>query len=152
MSTHTQIQDTAKMKTLSMKLRDMKMEAISTKLIAAGILFLLTLISGVIVSHSGRPLGVGLVTVHKLIAVGTMVLIGMAVNQLYKTVDGKALIEMSIMVIGAILFLALIATGALLTREEMQLPEVVLKIHQVAPLLALTASTMTVYLLVRGRA
>lgn len=138
------------MNTLSMKLRDMKMEAISTKLIAAGILFLLTLISGLIVSHSGRPLSVGLVTIHKLIAVGTVILIGIAVKRLYQTAEGKVIIEMSIMVIAGILFLALIATGALLTREEMQLPEVVLKIHQVAPLLALVSSTAGIYLLVRG--
>jgi hypothetical protein len=131
--------------------RNVKMEAISTKLIAAGILFLLTLISGVIVSHSGRPLGVGLVTLHKLIAAGTIVLTGMAVHQLYKTTDGKLLVELGAIVITAILFLALIATGALLTREEMQLPESVLKIHQVAPLLALAFSTITVYLLSSGK-
>ena len=131
--------------------RNVKMEAISTKLIAAGILFLLTLISGVIVSHSGRPLGVGLVTLHKLIAVGTIVLTGMLVHQLYKTTDGKLLVELGAIVIAAILFLALIATGALLTREEMQLPEVVLKIHQVAPLLALAFSTFSVYLLSSGK-
>ncbi len=127
------------------------METTTTKLIAAGILFLLTLISGVIMSHSGRPLNVGLVTVHKLIAVGTVVLIGMAVNQLYKTVDGKVFVEISVIVVSGILFLALIATGALLTREEMQLPEVVLKIHQVAPLLALASSSITVYLLAGGK-
>jgi hypothetical protein len=128
----------------------MKMETITAKLIAAGILFLLTLISGVIVSHSGRPLSVGLVTIHKLIAVGSVVLIGMAVNQLYKNMDGKLLIELSVIVISGLLFLALIATGALLTREEMQLPELVLKIHQMAPLLALVSSTATIYLLARG--
>jgi len=139
------------MNTLSAKSRSIKMETITTKLVAAGILFLFTLISGMIVSHASRPLNVGLVTIHKLIAVGTVVLIAMSVNQLYKTVDGNILIEMSVMVISGILFLALIATGALLTREEMQLPEVVLKIHQVAPLLAMASSAITIYLLVRGR-
>ena len=126
------------------------MDTNTSKLVTAGILFLFTLISGVIVSRSGRPLNIWLVTIHKLIAVGTVVLIGMAINQVYKTADGKAFIEMSLMVISAILFLALIATGALLTREEMQLPAVVLKIHQVAPLLTLLSSAATVYLLVRG--
>ena len=125
------------------------MDTITGKLIASGILFLITLISGVIVSHSGRPLSIGLVTLHKLIAVGTVVLLGIAVNQLYRTTDGKVLIEMGITVISAIFFLALIATGAFLTREEMVLPEWVLKIHQVAPLLALIFSSATVYLLVK---
>jgi len=130
----------------------MKMDTITSKLIIAGILFLFTVISGAIVSRTDRPLSIGLVTVHKLIAVGTVVLIGIAVNQLYKTSNGKLLIELSVMVISAILFLALIATGALLTREEMQLPDMVLKIHQVVPLLALTFSTITVLLLLKGNA
>jgi len=139
------------MSTLSMKLRNMKMETIATKLIVAGILSLLTLISGLIVSQSGRPLSIGLVTLHKLIAVGTIVLIGMAVNQLYKTADGRLVMGLIVMVIGGISFLSLIATGALLTREEMQLPELVLKVHQVAPLLALASSAITVYLLASSR-
>jgi len=127
------------------------MDTITSKLVVAGILFLFTLISGVILHHSSRPLSIGLVTVHKLIAVGTAVLVGMAVNQLYKTVDGKVFIEIGLMVISALLLVALIATGALLTREEMQLPDLVLNIHKVAPLLALISSTLTIFLLSRGQ-
>lgn len=125
------------------------MNIITTKLIVAGLLFLFTLLSGVWLSNSARPLGLALTTIHKLIAVGTVVMIGIAVNQLYKTADGKVIIEISVMVITGILFLALIVTGALLTREEMQLPEAILKIHQVVPLMALFASTIMVYLLAR---
>ena len=127
------------------------MNTLTTKLIVAGVLFLFTLISGVIVSRSGRPLNIWLVSVHKLIAIGVVVLIGIAVNQMYKTTDGKAFIELCAMIITGVLFLALIATGALLTREEMQLPELVVKIHQVAPFLSLAFSAITVYLLVRGQ-
>jgi len=134
-----------------MKLRNAKMDAISTKLIAAGILFLFTLISGVVVSHSGRPLSVGLVTIHKLIAVGMIVLLGLALNQMYKTEEEMLFLELGSIVLSGIFFLALIATGALLTREEMQLPEFVLKIHQVAPVLGLVSSTLSLYLLARGR-
>jgi len=126
------------------------MDTLTTKLIVAGFLFLFTLISGVIVSRSGRPLSIWLVTVHKLIAVGMVILIGVAISQLFKTANGKVIIEISLIVLSGILFLALIATGALLTREEMQLPEIVLNIHRVAPLLALASSTITVYLLARG--
>jgi hypothetical protein len=71
----------------------------------------------------------------------------MAVNQLYKTADGKMVITIGITVISAVLILALIATGAFLTREEMELPAFVLKIHQAVPLLALASSSLTLYLL-----
>jgi hypothetical protein len=126
------------------------MNPLTTKLIFAGALFLFTLISGVIVSHSGRPLNIWLVSVHKFIAIGTLVLVGVVINQLYKTAEGKVIVEISLIIISGILSLALIATGALLTREEMQLPEIVLTIHKMTPLLALVSSTLTVYLLVRG--
>jgi len=126
------------------------MSTITGKLLTAGLLFLFTLVSGVIVSHSSRPLNIFLVTIHKLIAVGTVVLVGMAVNQIYKTIDGTTFLELTILTVSAILFIALIATGSFLTREEMQLPEFVLKIHQVAPLLALASSSLMVYLLVKG--
>jgi hypothetical protein len=140
-----------KMNTITTKPRILKMDAITSKLVVAGILFLFTLISGVILHHSSRPLSIGLITVHKLIAVGTMVLVGMAVNQLFKMVDGKVFIEVGLIIISALLLLALIATGAFLTREEMQLPEFVLNIHKVAPLLALISSTLTIFLLSRGQ-
>ena len=139
------------MNTITTKQKFLKMGTITSKLVVAGILFLFTLISGVIVSHSNRPLNIGLVSLHKLIAAGTVVLIGMAVNQLYKTVDSQAIVEIGLMVISALLFLALIATGALLTREEIQLPDLVLNIHKVAPLLALISSTLTIFLLARGQ-
>ncbi|MGD8402875.1 MAG: hypothetical protein PVJ21_04375 [Anaerolineales bacterium] len=139
------------MNTITTKPGILKMDTITSKLIGAGILFLFTLISGVILSHSSRPLNIGLVTLHKLIAVGTAVLVGMTINQLYKSVDGKFFIEIGLMVISALLLLALIATGAFLTREEMQLPDLVLNIHKVAPLLALISSTLAIFLLSRGQ-
>ena len=139
------------MNTITTKPGILKMDTITSKLIGAGILFLFTLISGMILHSSSRPLSIGLVTVHKLIAVGTAILVGMVVNQLYKTVDGKVFIASGLMVISALLLLALIATGALLTREEMQLPDLVLNIHKVAPMLALISSTVTIFLLSRGQ-
>lgn len=132
------------------KWRKLSMDATTSKLISAGALFLLTIISGMIVSQSPRPLSIGLVTLHKLIAAGAMVLLGIAVNHLYKIADGKGLVEASLIIVGGISFLALIATGALLTREEMQLPASVLNIHRIAPPLALISSTITVYLLATG--
>jgi hypothetical protein len=138
------------MSTMIMKLRNLVMETVASKLITAGILFCLTLVTGVIVSRSGKPLNVGLVTLHKLIAVVAVVLFGMAVYQLCKPSGSRAILEIGSMLITGMIFLALIATGALLTRPEMQLPAAVLKIHQGMPLLALLGSSSTVYLLARS--
>jgi len=127
------------------------MDPITSKIIISGALFLSTLISGLIVSRSGRPLNVGLVSVHKLSAIGSVVLAGMAVKQLLGTADGVMMLEVGLMILSGILFLALIATGALLTREKRQLPALVLKVHQVAPLLALVFSSLTFTLLGVGQ-
>ncbi|MGD8732361.1 MAG: hypothetical protein PVH92_10805 [Anaerolineales bacterium] len=126
------------------------MDSTTSKLVTAGVLFLLTIISGMILSRSNRPLNIGLVTVHKLIAAGAMVLLGMAINQLFKAADGRIRVELSFTTIGAISFLALIATGGLLTREEMQLPALVFDIHKLAPLLALSSCAVSVYLLTKS--
>jgi len=123
------------------------METVTGKAVAVGIILLFTLISGVIVSRSGRPLNVWLVTVHKLAAVATLVLIVLAVHQAYKTADGRLFLTVSLAVLSAALFVTLIASGAFLTREEMDLPVYVLKIHQLVPLPALLSTSLTVYLL-----
>jgi hypothetical protein len=128
----------------------LSMDSTTSKLVTAGVLFLLTIISGMILSRSNRPLNIGMVTVHKLIAAGAMVLLGMAINQLFKAADGRIRVELSFTIIGAISFLALIATGGLLTREEMQLPALVFDIHKLAPLLALSSCAVSVYLLTKS--
>jgi hypothetical protein len=127
--------------------RSLKMETVTGKAVAVGIILLFTLISGVIVSRSGRPLNVWLVTVHKLAAVATLVLIVLAVHQAYKTADGRLFLTVSLAVLSAALFVTLIASGAFLTREEMDLPVYVLKIHRLVPLPALLSTSLTVYLL-----
>jgi len=117
------------------------------KLIGAGVLFVLTIITGIIVSRSSRPLSTLLVTIHKLIAVGNIVLIGIIIRQLITAGNSVMTSEIVLIVLSAIFFLSLVATGSLLTREEMQLPGMVLKLHQIAPALAGISSILAVYLL-----
>jgi hypothetical protein len=131
--------------------RKLDMNPTTSRLISAGVLFLLTIISGIILSHSNRPLNIGLVTVHKLIAAGSIVLLGMVINQLFKALDSRGVVELGLTILGAMAFLALIATGAFLTREEMKLPALVLNIHKIGPIVALVSSTIAVYLLHRGQ-
>lgn len=121
------------------------------KLITAGALFLFTLISGMVLSRSGRPLSIGLVAVHKFLALGVIVLIGMVVYQTMKSMDGVAALKMAAVIISTALFLALIATGGFLTREEMELPAYVLKIHQAASVLSLLSSPFTIWMVLSRR-
>ena len=126
------------------------MEAITTKLVAAGLLFLFTIISGVRLSSSDMPLNSMIFTIHKLIALATVILVAVSVYNLFKALDLRTFIELAVIVSTGLIFLALIITGALLSRN-IPLPEAILRVHQVAPLLALFSSTITIYLLVSSK-
>lgn len=126
------------------------METITTKLVVAGLLFLFTILSGVWLSNSGKPLNSVIFTIHKLIAAGTVIFLTITIYNLYKTLDPRTFVELAVIASNGLIFLALIVTGALLS-IKIPLPAVILRIHQVAPLLALISSTFTVYLLASGK-
>ena len=56
--------------------------ASESRIVAAGVVFLLTLISGVWLSSGDRPLNVPIFTAHKLIALVATVLIGLMIYNL----------------------------------------------------------------------
>ena len=126
------------------------METISTKLVAAGVLGVLTLISGVLLTKAGRPLNSFLFNLHKMIAVVAIGLIIMSAVQLYKAGETKAVMELGLILLAGILFSGLVATGGMLSFER-EWPSVVLKIHQVFPLLSLGISALSVFLLIRSQ-
>lgn len=133
--------------------------SISTSKIAiCGLLFLLSLVSGVWLSQSGKPFNGMIFTLHKLIALGTVIIIAVNVYHLYRAMDTRTLVALSVIVVSGLLFLALFISGALLSliagallSLEKPVLEAILKIHQVAPLLALVSSTATFYLLAVGK-
>jgi hypothetical protein len=122
------------------------MSTTTTKLIAAGVLSIFTLLSGVWLSHSGKPYNSVIFTIHKLIAVATVVVIGMSIVNLYKSLDIRTFVVFLGIAISALFFLSLAVSGGLLSLDI--LPQVAMRIHQVVPLLAVAASAMTLYLLV----
>ena len=134
------------------------MSILTSKTVICGFLILLTLTSGVWLSHSGKPYNSMIFTVHKLIALATVIIIGVNVYHLFRTIDGNTLIALSVIAVSGLLFLALFISGALLSlipagllSLEKPMSEVILKVHQVAPLLALVSSTVTMYLLTIGK-
>jgi hypothetical protein len=125
------------------------MNTLTTKLIAAGLLFTFTLLSGLWLSHSGKPYNSGIFAIHKLIALATIMIIGISVFNLYKAVDLQTLVEIAVIATSGLLFLALVVTGSLLSLN-ISLSGIALKVHQLVPLLALVASTITISLLIRA--
>ena len=122
---------------------------LSSKVIYAGVGFLLTLISGVVLSKMGRPLNSAVFGAHKIIAVGTIVLIGLNIRDLAQVVGLQAVHPALIWGTG-LLLLALVVSGSLLSFDKLVLP-ITLRVHQIVPLLALAFSALSIYLLANGR-
>ena len=114
-----------------------------------GLLFLFTLLSGVWLSHSGRPLNTFIFTIHKLFALSTAIVIGMNIYKLSHTVDTQTFV-LAAMAGTSVLFLALFASGALLSFER-SIPQAALRVHQVVSLLALVAASFAVHLLLSNK-
>lgn len=126
------------------------MNTLTSKLVLSAVGFGLTLLSGVLLSSLGRPLNSLVFALHKLIAVGTLILVGLNIFNLIRAVDVRAF-YLVVIVLTGLLFLALVVSGALLSFER-PLPLVALRVHQVVPALALAAAALSLALLVNGRA
>jgi hypothetical protein len=122
---------------------------ISSKVLYIGLGFGLTLISGIVLSFLGRPLNTLVFTVHKLSAVGTIVLLVLTLRTFSKSGSFQGPYQALIGAAGLIL-LGLFISGALLSFDR-PVPQSPLRIHQILPLLALVASTMGIYFLAANR-
>jgi len=123
------------------------MNAISTsKIVTAGALVVFTVVSGVLLTRAGRPYNTIGYNVHKLIAVGMIALLVVTTVRMIKAGAAFSPLGLALMVAAAILFLALIATGGMLSFER-EWPAVVVTLHRMAPLFSLAASAAGMYLL-----
>ncbi len=121
------------------------MKTIEPRVIGVAVLLVLTLVSGVWVSRSGAPYDGLKFNVHKLIAVGAIVLFGLAIRQL-RAGGAASGLALPIVVLTGVLFLALIATGGMLSIGKPDVPAV-LSVHRIAPLLAVGSSAASLLLM-----
>jgi hypothetical protein len=135
------------------------MSILTSKTAICGLLLILTLVSGVWLSHSGKPFNSMIFTIHKLLALATVIIIGVNVYHLYRAMDANTLVALGVIAVSGLLFLALFISGAVLSlipagllSLEKPASEAILRIHQVTPLLALVSAMGTIYLLAAGKA
>jgi len=123
---------------------------VSPRIIYCGLGLVMTGLSGVLLSNSGRPLNSMIFGLHKLVAVATIILLVVSVRDLYKSAPVQTLYPVLIGVT-ALLFVALLVSGALLSFDKLALA-IILRVHQSAPLLAMGFSALTIYLLASNKA
>jgi hypothetical protein len=110
------------------------------------VLFLLTLAFGFWLSQVGRPYNGILFNVHKLIALGTVIL---AVVQIFKTAGGFDLpLTIIALVVAGLCIVALFASGAFLSIGNLDY-QVMKTIHNIALAVLVVSLALAVYFLNR---
>lgn len=116
-----------------------------TPFITPGIVFLLTLASGLWLSNIGRPYNTALFTAHKLIALGAVVATVVQLVGALRAAPAQALVVVALAAAGAGV-VALFATGALMSLSNPNYA-LWLNVHRLAPALAVIGVALAVWLL-----
>jgi hypothetical protein len=118
---------------------------ILSKFFTPGIIFLLTLVSGIWLSNSGKPLNTIIFNIHKLIALAAVVVTSVQIYKIFNNTDVQPLIIILAIITG-LCVIALFATGALMSLGKLNY-DVVLTIHRIALILLVISMALIVYLL-----
>ena len=120
---------------------------LALKFITPGIVFLLTLIFGLWLSRSGKPYNGMLFNIHKLIALGAVVVTAVQVNTILKNLEPQALIII-LLIIAGICVVALFASGAFMSIGNLNY-QIMKAVHNVAPVLMAITMALSIYLVSR---
>ena len=120
------------------------------KVVSIGAGFLVIILSGYWLSRSGKPYSTLVFTVHKLIALAAIVLLGITVYRINQA-GALSAVEVLAAIVTGLFFLGTMGTGgALSIPSDKAMPAIVHKLHQVTPYLTVLSTAVTLYLL-RGR-
>ena len=116
-------------------------------LIGPGLLFLALTGFGFLVSKDGKPYNSLLFNIHKLIALGAVILTGIRIFKLdpLNTFPNLALLLIALAVLGVI---GMFATGAVMSIMD-EVPRAALLVHRVIPAVILLAFLGAVYLIIK---
>jgi len=117
--------------------------------ILAGIFLILSILSGAWLTHIGRPLNVVIMTIHKLISLGAVILTCVSIYLVDQAVVITAAEWINILIIG-ILFITLFASGAVLSGGKV-LKGALLVAHKSFPFLSVICFIVLFYHIAIGR-
>ena len=124
------------------------MSAAHPRVWATGALLVVVILSGLWTSRAGKPYKTFPFTIHKLAGLAAGVLLGIIVYQANK-VAPLGLLEIAAIVITVLFFAGTVVVGGLLSIKE-QASTMVLRLHQVLPVLSLLSTIGMLYLLLWG--
>jgi hypothetical protein len=111
----------------------------------AGLFLVFIILSGLWLSHTGKPINVFIMTIHKLISLAAVVYLVFTVYRIHQAVPLSP-VEIVASAVTLLFFIVMIATGGLLSTAK-PLPGLILKVHQIMPYLVIFSTAATLYLL-----
>ena len=111
-----------------------------------GLLILFTLASGLLLRRMGRPHNVLISTVHKLVALGALVLLILTAFQVNRAA-GLGGLQMAVVAAAVLFFVGAIAGGGWLMIVEGPAPPIARRLHQILPVLTVLSSAGSLALL-----
>jgi hypothetical protein len=120
------------------------MHALTTRVIWTGALFILVFLSGFWLYRSGRPINTVVLTLHKLIALGALILIGVTIYQVNQVAALSTTAWIAVIITG-ILFVTTIITGGLLSLQQPVMAVGI--VHKIGPFLTVAGVIVTMVLL-----
>jgi hypothetical protein len=119
------------------------------KFITPGILFLLTVLFGFWLSRLGKPYHGALFNIHKLIALGAVILAVMRLSNLAKEMNLQVFV-IALLVVAGLCVLALFASGAFMSAGKFDYT-VTLGVHRIALVLVMITIGVVFRLLSVGK-
>ena len=114
-------------------------------IVATGLLFLFTFISGYWLSRSGKPFNGIVLTIHKLISLAAAALLGIVIYRINQVAPLRT-VELAAGVVTGSFFLDAVVSGGLLSIGK-PMPAAILAMHRIAPFLTVLSAAVTLYLL-----
>lgn len=121
------------------------MDPSTARVLGAIVFFVVIFVSGFVLLATGKPYSVLVLTLHKLVAVAAVILLGIS---LYQTADLGAVEYIALAVTGA-LFIGAVATGGMLASEN-SMPLTVKSAHFVLPFLTVISTVVMLFLVNRN--
>lgn len=118
---------------------------IAARAIVAGLSFLFVFLSGIWLSKTGRPLNVGISTVHKLVSLAAGIFFLLTIIQRNRMVPLGST-EWIVILSSGLCTLGTVASGGFLSSNK-PVPAAVLRLHQIMSVLTVLSAGATLYLL-----
>jgi hypothetical protein len=117
----------------------------SSKFNIVVLFYVFIILSGLWLSNSGKPLNTIILTIHKLISIAAVVYLGIMMYRINQAAP-LSTVEIAASVVTLLFFVAMIATGGMLSAAK-TMPAVVLRVHQIVPFLVIFSSATTLYII-----